>query len=162
MPSSDGTLPDSGSACTGAATPLFCREFRFGVLSRSLFGTVLSPLGAALLAAILLGGAAMRFGASSASMVIPLYALTASAIRWPNSVSSSSSLHSCSGFLAPPLSTFFVTSLAIVSSKRLRADPPAGESQYCFTRTAEKPPTPPKYWNTRSTSSAVCGMLLPP
>jgi hypothetical protein len=50
----------------------------------------------------------------------------------------------------------------MVSSRRDRVEPPGGLSQYCFTRTAEKPPTPPKYWNTRSTNSAVCGMLEPP
>lgn len=95
-------------------------------------------------------------------MVIPLNAVTASTSRCWSSASSSSSLHSCSGFLAPPLSTFLVTSLHMVSSSRLRADPPGGESQYCFTSTAPKPPTPPKYWNTRSTNSAVCGMFDPP
>lgn len=50
----------------------------------------------------------------------------------------------------------------MVSSRRDRADPPGGLSQYCLTRTALNPPTPPKYWNTRSTNSAVCGMFDPP
>lgn len=95
-------------------------------------------------------------------MVIPLNVATASAMRSSSSFSSSSSDQSCSGFLAPPLSTFLVTSLHIVSRSRLRAEPPGCASQYCLTSTALNPPTPPKYPNTRSTNSAVCGMLEPP
>lgn len=92
----------------------------------------------------------------------PLNEDTASLRRWFSSCSSSSSDQSCSGFFAPPLSTFLVTSRHIVSRSRFLAVPPGGESKYCLTKTDENPPTPPKYWNTRSTNSAVCGMLEPP
>lgn len=45
---------------------------------------------------------------------------------------------------------------------RLRALPPGGESKYCFTRSPENPPTPPKYCMTISSTSAEWGMLAPP
>ncbi len=95
-------------------------------------------------------------------MVTPLNEDTASVKRWFSSCSSSSSDHNCNGFFAPPASTFLVTKRHIVSKSRFLAVPPGGESKYCLTSTDENPPTPPKYPNTRSTNSAVWGMLLPP
>jgi hypothetical protein len=61
-----------------------------------------------------------------------------------SSVSSSSSVHKVRGFFAPPESTFFVTNRQSVSINLFLAVPPGGESQYCFTTTAENPAVPPK------------------
>jgi hypothetical protein len=95
-------------------------------------------------------------------MVLPWKADRACSNLLFSSSSSSSSVQSVRGFLAPPESTFFVTIRQIVSSSRLRADEPGAESQYCLTSTAAMPPVPPKYWKIRSITSAVCGMLEPP
>ncbi len=95
-------------------------------------------------------------------MVLPWNADSACSNLWFSSFSSSSSDHNDSGFFAPPLSTFFVTMRQIVSRRRLRAELPGAESQYCFTMTAAMPPAPPKYWKIRSITSAVCGIFDPP
>lgn len=67
-----------------------------------------------------------------------------------------------SGFFAPPLSTLVVMSFVIVSSSLLRPLVPGPQSQYCLTMIAAKPDTPPKYWQSFSTSSALWGMFDPP
>lgn len=95
-------------------------------------------------------------------MVVPLKDSRASSNLLFSSCSSSSSVHRDRGFLAPPESTFLVTSRQSVSINLFLAVPPAGESQYCLTTTAENPATPPKYWKTRSMTSAECGMFEPP
>lgn len=79
-----------------------------------------------------------------------------------SSFSSSSSDQRVKGFLAPPCSTFLETRRQSVSRSLLRAEPPGGLSQYCLTMMAENPPTPPKYSNTFSMTSAECGMFDPP
>jgi len=95
-------------------------------------------------------------------MVVPLNDTRASWNRLFSSCSSSSSVHKVSGFFAPPDSTFFVTKRQSVSINLFLAVPPGGESQYCLTTTAENPAVPPKYWKTRSITSAECGMFEPP
>lgn len=82
--------------------------------------------------------------------------------RWSSSCSSSSSLHCVSGFLAPPISVFFVTSLVIPSINFVRCDPPGGESKYCLTIMAANPLVPPKYSISVSSNSLECGMFAPP
>jgi hypothetical protein len=105
----------------------------------------------------------IRLGSSGlASMTFPLSVTRASWNLLFSSSSSSSSDQRESGFFAPPESTFLVTSRQSVSISLFLADPPGEESQYCLTTTAEKPATPPKYWKTRSSSSAECGMFDPP
>ena len=94
-------------------------------------------------------------------MVI-LYVWRACSNRVSNSCSNSSSVQRVNGFFAPPSSTFFDTSRQRVSNIRLRALPPGGLSQYCFTMMLANPDTPPKYCITRSITSAECGILLPP
>lgn len=95
-------------------------------------------------------------------MILPCMVVRAFSKRSWSSASSSSSVHSESGRLAPPCSTFLETSRTMVSIRRLRAVPPGGLSKYCLTSIPLNPATPPKYCMTISSTSAECGMFAPP
>ena len=86
----------------------------------------------------------------------------ASMRRWSTSAFSSSSDQNVRGFFDPPCSAFVVTSRVIISSILLLVAEPGFASKYCFIITAEKPPTPPKYSITFSSSSALWGTVAPP
>jgi hypothetical protein len=97
------------------------------------------------------------------SMLLLLARTDATSCSLPlSSASSSSSVIIDTGFCAPPMAVFAATSRVIVSSMRVRIEPPGGASWYCFANIAAYPLTPPKYTISCSRSSAECGTLAPP